>query len=102
MTIILAGDIGATKTNLALFSTEAGPRSPLAQGKYPSGEYPSLVAIVREFLKETQANVERACFGVAGPVVEGIAKTTNLPWLIQESNLHKQFDLASVTLLNDL
>ena len=102
MTVILAGDIGASKTDLALFSTEAGPRAPLAQAQYPSPNYASLVAIVHEFLKETQTTVERACFGVAGPVVQGVAKTTNLPWLIQESNLRKQFGLASVTLLNDL
>ena len=102
MTVILAGDIGASKTDLALFSTEAGPRAPLAQAQYPSPNYASLVAIVHEFLKETQTTVERACFGVAGPVVQGVAKTTNLPWLVQKSNLRKQFGLASVTLVNDL
>ncbi|MPZ50127.1 MAG: glucokinase [Dehalococcoidia bacterium] len=100
--MILAGDIGATKTDMALFSTEAGPRAPITQKEYPSSDYPSLAAIVREFLSETHQTVEGACFGVAGPVMDGVAKTTNLPWLIEESNLRDQFGLATVTLLNDL
>jgi glucokinase len=102
MSVILAGDIGATKTELALFSTEAGPRAPLVRAEYVSRDYPSLVAIVHEFLEETEATIARACFGVAGPVLQGVAKTTNLPWLVKESNLRKELDLASVTLLNDL
>jgi glucokinase len=83
MAVILAGDIGATKTDLALFSTEAGPRAPIAQAEYVSRSYSSLVAVVQEFFKQTANTVEHAYFGVAGPVVDGTAKTTNLPWLIQ-------------------
>jgi glucokinase len=102
MAVILAGDIGATTTEVALFSPEAGPRAPLARAEYASRDYASLDAIIREFLEETQARVEHACFGVAGPVVSGVAKTTNLPWLIEEANLRDEFALASVILLNDL
>ena len=102
MTVILAGDIGGTKTDLALFSSESGPRQPLLQKQYRSSSYPSLVAIVREFLHQSRWTVESATFGVAGPVVEDVAKTTNLPWRIEESNLRAQFNLASVDLLNDL
>jgi glucokinase len=102
MAVILAGDIGATTTELALFSPEAGPRAPLWRTEYASRDYASLGAIIGECLEETQARVEHACFGVAGPVVSGVAKTTNLPWLIEEANLRNQFAIASVILLNDL
>jgi len=66
----LAGDIGGTKTNLAVFSPQTGPRAPLAQATFPSGRYPSLEALVREFLSQVDFSVERATFGVAGPVAE--------------------------------
>jgi glucokinase len=82
--MLLAGDIGGTKTDLAIFSSEAGPHSPLAEGKVHSADYPSLQAIVKEFLAKVNKPVDRACFAVAGPVIGGRVKTTNLPWLIKE------------------
>jgi len=100
--ILLAGDIGATKTNLAIMSSEAGPRTPLAEATFPSANYPSLEAVAREFLSQVEWQVERACFGVAGPVVSGRASITNLPWLIDEGNLQDALRLSTVYLLNDL
>ena len=100
--ILLAGDIGGTKTNLAIFSTEAGPRAPLAEATFPSTSYPSLDAVVREFLSRIALKVERASFGVAGPVVGGQATITNLPWVMQETQLKAALNLGSVRLLNDL
>lgn len=99
---LLAGDIGGTKTNLAIFSTEAGLRAPLAEATFPSGDYPSLEAVVREFLDQTRHKVGRASFGVAGPVIGGEATITNLPWRMSETELAKTLDLDSVHLLNDL
>jgi len=60
--MLLAGDIGGTKTDLAIFSVEAGPHSPLTQSEVHSADYPSLQALVTEFLKQAKTPVERACF----------------------------------------
>ena len=100
--MLLAGDIGGTKTNLAIFSTESGPGSPLVEETFPSGNYVSLEAMVEEFLVQTDLEVTGACFGVAGPVVDGQAKITNLPWVIDEARLKATLNLKSARLLNDL
>ncbi len=100
--MLLAGDIGGTKTNLAVFSPEAGPHAPLAEATFPSGRYPSLETLVREFLSQADLQVERASFGVAGPVVAGRATITNLDWVMDETQLQEALDLSSVRLLNDL
>jgi glucokinase len=100
--LILAGDIGGTKTDLAIFSTEQGPRRPLAAREYPSARYASLEVMVREFLAATGLTVEAACFDVAGPVVEGRAELTNLPWVLQEEQLASDLGLRAAHLLNDL
>jgi len=101
-TIILAGDIGATKTNLGVYTPEKGPREPVAEETFPSGRHSSLEALVAEFLAQSQMDVERVVFGVAGPVVGGQATITNLPWVIDEAQLKKKLNLQSVLLLNDL
>jgi glucokinase len=77
--MFLAGDIGGTKTNLVVLSPKAEPRAPLAKATFPSARYPSLEALVREFLSQVDLKVERASFGVAGPVVAGRVAVTNLP-----------------------
>lgn len=100
--MLLAGDIGGTKTNLAIFSPEAGPRAPLAEATFPSGRYSSLEVLVREFLSQADLQVERASFGVAGPVVAGRATVTNLGWVMDETQLQEALNLSSVRLLNDL
>ena len=69
--MLLAGDIGGTKTILALYDPAAGPRQPLRERVFPSSKYTSLAKIVQEFLAEALAPIAAACFGVAGPVVEG-------------------------------
>jgi glucokinase len=100
--MLLAGDIGGTKTNLGIYSIEKGPREPLIEATLPSGEYPSLEALVKEFLSRTEFSVDSASFGIAGPVVKGKVKTTNLPWIIDEKKLGKELGLRSVHLVNDL
>lgn len=102
---LLAGDIGGTKTTLAIISPEAGHRHPLLERTFPSGQYPSLEAVIRAFFQTTELTrypIDRACFGVAGPVVQGQATITNLPWMISEQNLAAEFGFGRVTLLNDL
>jgi glucokinase len=102
--MLIAGDIGGTKTDLAIFSSEAGPHVPLAQSKVHSSDYPSLQAIVKEFLAEAKRPVDRACFAVAGPVIGGRVKTTNLPWVIEDTSLAHELNLnlKSVHIINDL
>jgi glucokinase len=100
--MLLAGDIGGTKTDLAGFSHEAGPHLPLVQAEMHSADYPSLQTLVTEFLQKVKMPVERACFDVAGPVVDGRVKTTNLPWVMDEAELARDLNLRSVHLLNDL
>src|SRR5579859_4679542 len=100
--LLLAGDIGGTKTDLAVYSAEGGPRKPLTQAEFPSASYPSLEAIAREFLAKVEQPVDRACFDVAGPVIDGRAKITNLPWVMDEATLGQELGLNSVHLLNDL
>ncbi|MFQ5946465.1 MAG: glucokinase [Anaerolineae bacterium] len=100
--MLLAGDVGGTKTDLAIFSKEQGPRAALAEATYPSDEHESLQAIASRFLAESNLTVDRASFGVAGPVVGGDAVVTNLPWNISEARLADALGLESVRLLNDL
>ena len=100
--LLLAGDVGGTKTDLAVYSAEGGPRKPLAQAEFPSANYAGLEAIVKEFLANTGQSVELACFGVAGPVIAGHAKITNLLWEIDEATSRQELGLRSVRLVNDL
>ncbi len=102
--MLIAGDIGGTKTDLAVFSREAGPLAPIAERKVHSADYSSLEGIVKEFLAKTQLKVDSACFAVAGPVIDGRVKTTNLPWLIEENSLAQELKLRKerVSVINDL
>ena len=100
--MLIAADIGGTKTDLAIYSTESGPRSPLAQTEVPSADYPSLQAIVAEFLAKVDMSVDVASFAVAGPVIEGHVKTTNLPWVMDEDTLARDLNLRAAHLMNDL
>ncbi|HEV8133946.1 MAG TPA: glucokinase [Pyrinomonadaceae bacterium] len=100
--MLLAGDIGGTKTDLAIFSVERGPHSPIAQTQVHSADYPSLQVLVKEFLEKAKTPVERACFDVAGPVIDGRVKITNLPWVIDEASLAKDLNFKFVHLMNDL
>src|ERR1041385_4245952 len=100
--MLLAGDIGGTKTDLAIYSVEGGPHEPLSQTEVHSADYPSLQALVKEFLAKVKTPVERACFDVAGPVIDGRVKITNLPWVMDEVSLARDLNLKSVRLMNDL
>src|SRR5690606_274809 len=95
-------DIGATKTSLAIYSAEDGPHRPLVEATFPSDDYPDLETLAREFLARVEYEVQYASFGVAGPVVDGHVKTTNLPWEMDETQLRDALGLQKVYLLNDL
>jgi glucokinase len=99
--MLLAGDIGATKTNLALLEAD-GELVIKAQATFKSTAFPSLEAVAKQFLSDTGAHVERAVFGIAGPVIKGRSDTTNLPWKISEETLQSALGVEKAKLLNDL
>lgn len=100
--MILAGDIGGTKVNLAYFKTEEEGLEVIFEKKYKSANYPGLEPIVKDFLTHCPGPVENATFGIAGPVYEGVCKTPNLPWLIKAVDLQKECSIEEVHLINDL
>ncbi len=100
--MLIAGDIGGTKTLLGLYEPDAGPRAPVALKEYHSAAYGSLEEIVQAFLADAGRPARAACFDVAGPVMQGRAQLTNLPWLLDEAGLAKALGLQDVVLLNDL
>lgn len=102
MALLLAGDIGGTKTHLGIFSHERGLRAPLAEADFSSTEFPDITSIVRKFLNGNNLIADAACFGVAGPVWGGATRVTNLPWILDEIQLCRELNLKSVRLINDL
>ncbi|MDE2321035.1 MAG: glucokinase [candidate division NC10 bacterium] len=101
--MILAGDIGGTKTVIGLFE-EAGNRlHAIREGTFSSQSYSMLEEILSQFLGSgSHPSLRVACFGVAGPVIEGRTKATNLPWELDERNLATALCVPQVKLLNDL
>ncbi|TLY29266.1 MAG: glucokinase [Nitrospirae bacterium] len=123
--MILAGDIGGTKTILALFDWKTERVEPARERTFASADFKSLEEILEEFLNpppktatlsgdETTAEASEpdeseeappimaACFGVAGPVIENRSRTTNLPWVVDGTELAMRFKIQTVRLLNDL
>lgn len=100
---ILAGDIGGTKTHLALFDDQ-DPNLFHHLMTYPSKDYPDLTTIVCDYLAKIKPTkeIQFACFAVAGPVVEGISKITNLPWVISAEDLKAKTNIQHLFLINDL
>ncbi len=99
--MILAGDVGGTKTHIALFDVSKGTKI-VREQKYQSREFESLSHIVHLFLAEEKLEIESACFGIAGPVEEGVCRATNLPWVVDNRELSKDLKIPKVWLINDL
>ncbi len=97
--MILAGDIGGTKTNLAFYND--GLETVAAQS-YPSRDHAGLGEILDLFLAAAKLQPTQAAFGVAGPVRDGRCKATNLPWIVDSRELAKQLHLDRAGLINDL
>ena len=100
--MILAGEIGATRTRLAAYETEANRLLCVVQKTFQSQNHASLAEILPLFTRTEGIPVHSACFGVAGPVRNGRSKISNLPWTIDAKELAAQLKLPSVGLLNDL
>ena len=102
--MIIAGDIGGTKTNVALFDVGDGQiNRPLVQQSFPSARHSSLEAILIEFVETHRpGRITHACFGVAGPVIRGRVEATNLVWTVSAEKLAGALGVPTVRLINDL
>jgi glucokinase len=108
--VILAGDIGGTKCNLALYEIRGKSHRKIIDQRYESREFPTFDEMISRFLLETRSEtkaagkhyIEAAGFGVAGPVIDHRVKATNLPWIVDRATLAKQLGTPHVVLLNDL
>lgn len=100
--MILVADIGGSKVNLAVFRQANDHLEKVDEAKFESQKYAGLEEILNEFCQKEHRQFERAAFGIAGPVKEGICDVTNLPWVVDVKNLKKQLGLESVWLINDL
>src|SRR6266566_3413691 len=108
--MILAGDVGGTKCNLALYDVRGEEYQQLAKCRYESREFSTFDAIITKFLSEIASltkkvdaeKIEAAGLGVAGPVIDHRVKTTNLPWTVDGAALAAQLATRHIVLLNDL
>ncbi|MEP7141538.1 MAG: glucokinase [Ferruginibacter sp.] len=100
-TIILAGDIGGTKANMLLSRFSAVGLETIKETRYVSKDYASFTDILTHFL-EGQGRPENICFSVAGPIVDGRVKFTNLSWNIDSEEISKHVGGSPVAILNDL
>lgn len=103
---ILAGDIGGTKTILAVVEVESSRVRVHTAKTYASAEHADFTDVARDFLQTAVSTglgsgVDAACIGVAGPVVGGTARVTKLPWRLDEAQLQTAFELRHVRLVND-
>ncbi|NER93948.1 MAG: glucokinase [Symploca sp. SIO1B1] len=108
MTLLLAGDIGGTKTILRLVEKEGNkPPQVLHEALYQSQNFPDLVPIVQEFLSAAQQQLdgvlspEKACLAIAGPVVDDTCVLTNLDWSLDARHLEQELGITKVKLIND-
>ncbi len=108
--MILAGDIGGTKCNLALYDIHGVAHKQIFTRRYESRDFPTFDRVIARFLSDSQSEsemagdhaIEAAGFGVAGPVIDRRVKATNLPWIVDAAALATQLKTRHIVLLNDL
>ncbi|MHB8907712.1 MAG: glucokinase [Syntrophales bacterium] len=100
--MLLTGDIGGTKSRLAIVADGGNPRALLAEELLPSGSFGGIEALLRAFLKRRVSFPQDACLAVAGPVLDGRAALPNLPWIADAEQIRRTFGFRSVRLVNDL
>ncbi|MEZ5314668.1 MAG: glucokinase [Chlamydiales bacterium] len=102
--MILAGDVGGTKVNLAFFKQPLLEYEGINLATFSSQKYENLNLIIRDYLNNTKENfkIEAACFAVAGPIEEKKCYATNLPWIIDTKALVNELNIPNVYLINDL
>jgi glucokinase len=103
--MLLAGDVGGTKTLLGLFNQSAERPESIEVGEFVTLDYDGLEGMIREFLRARSVDpkqIDAACFGVAGAITEQVARLTNVPWLVDADEIAAKTRLRRVRLLNDL
>lgn len=100
--IILAGDVGGTKSNLAIFRLRDGELCPVKEEMFRTKEYNSFVELLQDFTGDDFPDIQSMCIGIAGPVTKGKAQGTNFPWGIDQNEIRKKINLEPVYLINDL
>lgn len=100
--IILAGDVGGTKTNMAFFQIQQDRLVAVVEAQYSSRDYASFDDLIARFLSEHRLRADRACFGVAGPCQHGRCQAMNLPWVLEEQDLRRDLQVEAVHVINDL
>ena len=100
--MILAGDVGGTNTRLAFFEPRSGGFAERWQGKFPSREAADLSELLRRAREESGLVASAACIGIAGPIEDGRATATNLPWQVDSRDVARTLGISSALLLNDL
>ncbi|HXO18811.1 MAG TPA: glucokinase [Thermoanaerobaculia bacterium] len=100
--LVVAGDVGGTKTNLGLFRVEAGRPLLVRSAHFVSAEFPGLAPMLEGFLAGDRPALGAACFGVPGPVVDNRSRTPNLAWQLDGSALGRELRIPAVLLVNDL
>ncbi|MBI5273525.1 MAG: glucokinase [Chlamydiales bacterium] len=98
----LAADVGGTKTHLAIYESTNCKLQSIKDKKYPSKNYPNITNILQEFLSDFEGKIEKICIGIAGPVKNGICKTTNLPWVVDIKEVCKRLNITYGAIINDL
>jgi glucokinase len=103
--MLLAGDIGGTKTLLGLFDPRPARPKPILVREFVTLDFPDLTAMISRFAEADGVRgvaVETACFGVAGPVIGDTAELTNVPWRVDASAIGRSLNIRHASLLNDL
>ena len=99
---ILAVDIGASKVNLGIFAVQESPRQPIMEASLASRDFSSATHLLQYFLDRCNCIVDLACIGVPGPVLDNQSTTTNLPWIINGTQLAQDLSIKTIRLVNDL
>jgi glucokinase len=99
--IVLAGDVGGTNARIALVEVDEGRARMVRRETYPSRDYPGLAAIVRRFSRDAASLPQRACFGIACPVVGDDCTAPNLPWTVNLRALAADIGIPRTSLIND-
>ena len=101
-TIILAGDVGGTKTYLAIYQPNERGFEPLFEARYTTRDYADISALLAAFVAESGHTPQRVSIGVPGPVRQLPVRAVNLPWMIDPEHIKSRLDVTQVDLLNDL
>lgn len=100
--MLLVGDVGGTKTILALFTSSSSGWNCAKKTLYASADYKTFTELLTSFLLDVDAAISSVCIGVAGPIVDGDCVVTNLPWILSRDQISRSVHAPNVWLLNDL